>query len=58
MLFRDGVPDPLGHAANSWAGVTSVLLGVAANESIATKKPVTIAELLGKDNVPKRWQME
>lgn len=55
MLFRQNVPDPLGHAADSWAGVMSVLLGVAANQSIATGQPISIAELLGKEFVPERW---
>jgi hypothetical protein len=49
MLFRPGMPDPLGHAAGSRAGAMSVLLGAAANESIATGKPVSIVALLGAD---------
>jgi predicted dehydrogenase len=40
------MPDPLVHMADSRAGAMSVLLGVAANRSIATGKPVTIDELL------------
>ncbi len=40
------IPDPLGHMANSWAGAMSVLIGVAANQSIATGQPITIADLL------------
>jgi len=45
-LFRADVPDPLAQKADSWAGAMSVLIGVAANESIATGKPVTIGDLL------------
>ena len=55
MLFRGGVPDPYGQAANTWAGVMSALLGIAANESIATEQPISIANLLGEENVPERW---
>jgi predicted dehydrogenase len=40
------LPDPLNHMAGSWAGAMSVLLGVAANQSIAGGRVVTIAELL------------
>ncbi len=40
------LPDPLGHMAGSWDGAMSVLMGVAANKSIATGQAVTIAELL------------
>lgn len=45
-LFRAGTPDPLGQVAGSRAGAMSVLIGVAANRSIATGQPVRIAELL------------
>ncbi len=45
-LFRADTPDPLGQVAGSWAGAMSVLIGVAANRSIATGQPVRIAELL------------
>lgn len=45
-LFRDGGPDPLNQVADSRAGAMSVLVGVAANESMATGKLVRIAELL------------
>lgn len=48
MLFREGVPDPLGHAAGSRAGAMSILVGVAANQSIARGTPVFIDELLGR----------
>jgi predicted dehydrogenase len=39
-------PDPLGYMAGSWAGAMSMLIGVAANRSIATGQPVAIAGLL------------
>ena len=46
-LFSErAIPDPLGHMADSWAGAMSVLIGVAANQSIATGRPVRIADLL------------
>jgi hypothetical protein len=46
MLFAGDVPDPLGQQADSTAGAMSVLIGAAANRSIATGKPVNIKELL------------
>ncbi|GMA63279.1 Gfo/Idh/MocA family oxidoreductase [Alicyclobacillus fastidiosus] len=45
-LFRDATTDPLGHQAGSRAGAMSVLLGVAANRSIAERRMVSISELL------------
>jgi predicted dehydrogenase len=39
-------PDPLGHLAGSRAGALSALIGIAANTSIATGQPVSIANLL------------
>lgn len=45
-LFREGVADPLKQKAGSRAGAMSVLIGVAANESIATGKMVNIDDLL------------
>lgn len=47
MLFRPGTPDPLGHSAGSRAGAMSILIGVGANQSIASGQPVIIADLLG-----------
>lgn len=46
-LFRETVPDPLGQRAGARAGAMSVLIGVAANESMATGQAVQIGELLG-----------
>jgi predicted dehydrogenase len=40
------LPDPLGHMADSRAGAMSVLIGVAANRSIASGQVVQIADLL------------
>lgn len=40
------LPDPLGHMAGSRAGAMSVLIGVAANKSIASGQPVAITDLL------------
>ncbi len=40
------LPDPLGYMAGSWAGAMSVLIGVAANRSIASGQPVAIGDLL------------
>ncbi|NLG27495.1 MAG: Gfo/Idh/MocA family oxidoreductase [Chloroflexi bacterium] len=42
------LPDPLGLMAGSWAGAMSVLIGAAANQSIATGQPVDIDSLLGE----------
>lgn len=38
--------DPLGLRAGSWAGSMSVLIGVAARESIYQEKPINIADLI------------
>ncbi|MGE5549776.1 MAG: Gfo/Idh/MocA family protein [Bacteroidota bacterium] len=46
MLFRENVPDPLGHAAGSRAGAMSILIGIAANKSMATGRKVAIDALL------------
>lgn len=48
--YRSGmvlIPDPLGYMAGSWQGAMSLLVGAAANRSIATGSPVEIADLLG-----------
>lgn len=50
MLFREGVPDPLGHTAGSRAAAMSLLIGVAANKSMATGRKIGIDELLGTGN--------
>jgi len=45
-LFRGVQEDPLNHAAGSRAGAMSILIGVAANQSIRERRFVTIQELL------------
>lgn len=45
-LFRGVDSDPLNHAANSRAGAMSLLIGVAANQSMKEHRFVRIAELL------------
>ena len=49
MLFRDGIADPLNYRAGSFAGATSILIGVAANKSIKEGKLVMIKELVPLD---------
>jgi len=46
MLFKEGIPDPLGHQAGSRGGAMSILIGIAGNKSIKTGKAVKIKELL------------
>ncbi|CAG7637950.1 Gfo/Idh/MocA family protein [Paenibacillus allorhizosphaerae] len=46
MIFAGDLEDPLGQQAGSWEGAMSLLIGAAANVSIAEKKPVVIRELL------------
>jgi predicted dehydrogenase len=46
MLFMDNVPDPMGHGAGSLDGAYSILIGAAANLSIAEGRVVDIAQLL------------
>mgnify|MGYP000857047598 CR=1 FL=1 len=45
-LFDDGFDDILGQQASAEDGAMSILIGVAANQSILKNKPVKIAELL------------
>lgn len=47
-LFRGADSDPLGHIAGSKAGAMSILVGVAANRSMASKEFVRIADLLAE----------
>ena len=46
LFGAPGQPDPLGHMAGSRAGAMSVLIGIAANDSIARGQPVAIEDLL------------
>jgi len=45
MLFEGGIEDPLGQQAGSTAGAMSLLIGAAANRSIAENKSFSIEEL-------------
>jgi predicted dehydrogenase len=45
MLFQGGIEDPLGQQAGSLAGAMSLLIGAAANRSIAENRSFSIAEL-------------
>jgi hypothetical protein len=44
-VFADGGPDPLGRRAGYADGLASAAIGLAANESIATGRPVEVASL-------------
>lgn len=46
MLFAGDTEDPLGQFADSFAGITSAMIGIAANESIATGKTVDVQKYL------------
>ncbi|GIP37124.1 4,5-dihydroxyphthalate dehydrogenase [Paenibacillus sp. J31TS4] len=46
MIFLGDLPDPLGQQAGSEAGAYSLLIGAAANLSIAGGGPVSISDLL------------
>jgi len=39
-------PDPLGYMAGSWQGAMSIMIGIAANHSIAERRSVEIHDLL------------
>ena len=41
-IFVGDQPDPLGHAAGSFDGANSILVGALANKSIATGKIINI----------------
>lgn len=46
LFSGKSIPDPLGYMADSRAGAMSILIGVAANRSIASGLPVSIDALL------------
>ena len=47
MIFGDGeMEDPLGRFADSFAGITSAMIGIAANESIRKGIIVPVTEKL------------
>ena len=45
-VFVGAEDDPLGHAAGYIDGAKSILTGIAANQSIKTGLPVTVADLV------------
>ncbi|MNQ87528.1 hypothetical protein D3C85_1027540 [compost metagenome] len=45
-LFDPNVTDTMKQQAGSWDGALSMLIGVAANRSIAENRPIVIRELL------------
>ena len=49
MVFRGAIIDPLGRQAGSVDGAASVLMGIAANKSIAEHKNVVVSDLLQLD---------
>lgn len=50
MLFEGGLPDPLGHMADSFSGACSILIGIAANKSIEQKRNVNVCDLISLDD--------
>lgn len=48
MVFGKDVPDPLGQQAGSFAGLTSALIGISANDSISSGKIIDIKKRLNK----------
>jgi predicted dehydrogenase len=46
LFSSEDTPDPLGHMAGSRAGAMSILIGIAANQSIARGSVVRISDLL------------
>jgi len=53
MVFEGGMPDPLSHQAGSLAGAVSILIGIAANKSIAEGTAVCINDLVRLDDYRK-----
>ena len=46
MIIRGGLEDPLGQVADSRAGAMSIMIGIAANHSMAEGKQIQIADLM------------
>lgn len=46
LFSGESIPDPLGHMAGSRAGAMSIIIGIAANQSIASQRVLRIADLL------------
>src|SRR5699024_7271305 len=51
MIFKGGIPDPLGHMADLKAGIMSSIIGIAANESISTGEPVVVADIVPVEEI-------
>ncbi len=51
MLFREGQADPLGHMADTRAGIMSAVIGIAANKSMKENRSVNVKELLPPDMI-------
>ena len=49
LLAPEAPPDPLGRAADHLAGAWAVLVGIAANRSIATGETVQVEELVPRE---------
>ncbi len=55
MIFRNpDMPDPLKHAAGTRDGAMSILIGIAARNSIESGKPVKISDLTDIELMAKR----
>lgn len=54
----ESTPDPLGRRATLRDGLSSLALGVAANESIATGKPVRVRDLMALDEVGRHQHVQ
>ena len=48
MVFGKDIPDPLGKQADSFAGMTSALIGISANDSISSGKIINLTKRLNK----------
>ena len=46
MLFGDLKDDPLGQCADSFDGIKSAMVGIAANKSIKEGRSINVAEIL------------
>ncbi len=58
MIFRGDVTDLLGRQAGSMDGAMSVIIGIAANKSIAEGRNIGIADLLPLDSYENRSRQE
>jgi hypothetical protein len=46
LFGGESEPDPLGYMAGSWQGAMSIMIGIAANHSIAEGRSIEISDLL------------